>query len=198
MRILFLLLSPVIGVMMGAPVLAVAPAPAKGYAALEIARFEVKREDYSSKEAERAGRIPDEALDAIQRVLLTEFTRAAVLPAVGKPGSAQEGQAVLALEGRVVDYLAGSQVKRVMIGMGAGQQKIAVVCVLKDKATGAVLGQETIQDRKWGGLTGGSEDKGMRDFSEKVIKFVQVTLQNPAAPPPGESSSKAPAEAAKP
>jgi hypothetical protein len=138
------------------------------YAALEVARVEVNREDFSSKEGERAGRIPDEMLDAIQRILLTEFTKAGTIPAARKPDPSAGAEGTLELVGRVVDFLPGS--------MGAGQQKIEVECFLKDRKTGAVLAHEIIRDRKVGGVAGGSEDKGVRDFAEKVVAFVQEGL----------------------
>ncbi len=146
------------------------------YTAIEIARFDVNREDYSSKEAERAGRVPDEALDTIQRIMIVEFTKAQVFPKAGKPGSAADMDSTLELGGRVIDFKAGNRTARSFV-MGAGQQKIEFECVLKDKKTGNVLAREVILDRKVGGIAGGDEEKGMRDFAEKVIVFVQKTLQ---------------------
>jgi len=146
------------------------------YTAIEIARFDVNREDYSSKEAERAGRIPDETLDTIQRIMIAEFTKAQVFPKVGKPGGAAVEDSTLELGGRVNDFKGGNKVARYFVGMGAGQQKIEIECVLKDKKTGDVLAREVILDRKVGGIAGGDEEKGMRDFAEKVIAFVQKTL----------------------
>jgi hypothetical protein len=170
--------------------LAAGPEPGGGtYNVLEVARFEVGREDYSSKEAERAGRIPDEVLETIQRILISEFTQSRLLPAVRKAGTPAGGDTVLELGGKVVDYLAGSQAKRLLIGMGAGQQKIEVDCVLRDRATGTVLGRVRILDRKVAGIAGGNEEKGMRDFAEKVAKFLRNTMEPvgwkaPAAPSP--------------
>lgn len=147
------------------------------YTAIEIARFDVNREDYSSKEAERAGRIPDETLDTIQRIVIAEFTKAQIFPKAGKPGGAADMDPALELGGRVIDFKAGNKVARYFVGMGAGQQKIEIECVLKDKKTGNVLAREVILDRKVGGIAGGDEEKGLRDFAEKVIVFVQKTLQ---------------------
>ena len=147
------------------------------YTAVEIARFDVNREDYSSKEAERAGRVPDEALDTLQRIIIVEFTKAQVFPKVGKPGLAAAEDSTLEIGGRVLDFKAGNKTARYLVGMGAGQQKIEIECVLKDKKTGNILAREVILDRKVGGIAGGDEEKGMRDFAEKVIAFVQKTLQ---------------------
>jgi len=147
------------------------------YTAIEIARFDVNREDYSSKEAERAGRIPDETIETIQRIMIAEFTKAQILPKVGKPGVTSGEDSTLDLGGKVIDFKAGNKTARYLVGMGAGQQKIEIECVLKDKKTGNVLAREVILDRKVGGIAGGDEEKGMRDFAEKVIIFVQKTLQ---------------------
>ncbi len=167
-----------------------------GYLVLEINRFDVNREDYSSKEAERAGRMPDEALDTIERILITEFTQTKLLPTVRKASGPGDGQEmVLELGGKVVDWLAGSKTKRLLVGLGAGQQKIEVDCVLKDKATGTILGQERILDRKVAGWAGGNEDKGMRDFADKVAKFIRTTMDPRGWKAPAASASPAPASA---
>jgi len=175
-------------------------AAGKAYSVLEIARFDVNREDYSTKETERAGRIPDEVLETIQRILISEYTQSKLLPTVRKAGSPGDGEVVLELGGKVVDWLGGSQAKRFLVGMGAGQQKIEVDCVLKDKATGTVLGHEQILDRKVAGIGGGSEEKGIRDFAEKVAKFIHTTMDPrgwkasaaPASPAPASGESQKP------
>ncbi len=150
------------------------------YSILEVARFEVHRGDFSSKVAERAGRIPEEMLDQIQRALLVELQQDKPLPTVRKAGdSGEETGRVLLLGGRVVDFLGGDRMKRYFVGFGAGQQKIEVQCTLTDPGSGKVLGQETILDRKVAGLGGGSEDKGVRDFAEKVRDFIRRTLAPP-------------------
>lgn len=179
--------------MPGTCLIAEGEAGGKAYNVLEIALFDVDRENYTSKEAERAGRIPDETLVTIQRLLISEYTQTKLLPAVRKAGSPEAGEMVLELGGKVVDWLAGSQTKRLLVGLGAGQQKIEVDCVLKDKATGTVLGQQRILDRKVAGVGGGSEEKGMRDFAEKVAKFIHATMD-----PRGWKTPAAPASAAPP
>lgn len=155
------------------------------YDTLEVARFGVNREDYSTKEAERAGKIPEETLDHLQRSLLGELTRSRVLPNVHKAAEGEDSSpGALLLAGRVTDFKAGSRVARYFAGVGIGAQKVEVECVLKDKATGVVLGRETIVDRKWAGWAGGSEEKGIEDFAEKVSAFVQRTLEAPGRSEP--------------
>jgi len=172
----------------------------KAYNVLEILRFEVNREDYGSKEAERSGRIPDEVLNTIQRILISEYTQSKLLPTVRKAGGTGEGEVVLELGGKVVDWLAGSQTKRLLIGLGAGQQKIEVDYVLKDRATGTIIERERILDRKVAGISGGNEEKGMRDFAEKVAKFIHASMDPRGWKAPAAFASPSPAsgEAQKP
>jgi len=168
---------------LAAPALARAEEPKTAkvaYSALEIARFDVNREDYSSKEAERAGKISDEFLDGIQRALLGEMTRSSLFPAVRKPAeSAEAGSPVLILGGRIVDFKPGNRAARYFAGFGAGQQKIEVECVLKNKTTGEVVAKEMITDRKVAGWAGGSEEKGVEDFAEKVLAFLKRSIGAP-------------------
>ena len=151
---------------LAAPALARAEEPKTAkvaYSALEIARFDVNREDYSSKEAERAGKISDEFLDGIQRALLGEMTRSSLFPAVRKPAeSAEAGSPVLILGGRIVDFKPGNRAARYFAGFGAGQQKIEVECVLKNKTTGEVVAKEvTSIGRSPGGLRFRREGSGL-------------------------------------
>ena len=164
-----------------APARADEPKTAKvAYGALEIARFDVNREDFSTKEAERAGKISDEFLDGIQRALLGELTRSTLFPAVRKPAeSAEAGSPVLVLSGRILDYKPGNRTARYFAGFGAGQQKIEVECVLKNKVTGEVVAKEVVIDRKIAGWAGGSEEKGVEDFAEKVLAFVKRSIGAP-------------------
>ena len=63
-----------------------------------------------------------------------------------------------------------------MVGFGAGKQKIETNLVLSEKKSGKVLAKERVVDRKIGGLVGGSEDKGKRDYAEKVNKFIRKAI----------------------
>lgn len=167
---------------------------------LEIARFDVDRENYTTKSLERAGKIPDETLDDLQRALLGEFTRAGLFKTVRKPvatpdstnadaagseadsgstddaESAKSTESVLVISGTITDFKPGNRGARMLIGFGAGGQKFEVDCVLMDWASGKKIGEATIVDRKFGGITGGDEAKGRSDFAEKVVKFVKKSL----------------------
>jgi len=65
---------------------------------------------------------------------------------------------------------------RYMVGLGAGKQKIQINAQLIEKSSGKVLKSGRIVDRKIGGLVGGSENKGKRDFAEKTTKFIRQAL----------------------
>jgi len=65
---------------------------------------------------------------------------------------------------------------RYMVGFGAGKQKIQIEAELYDKLSGELIKKDRVVDRKIGGLVGGSENKGKRDFAEKMNNFVRVAL----------------------
>ncbi len=147
--------------------------------ALEVARFEVDRDSYDTKEAERAGTIPDEMIDSIQRAIVGELTRSGLFESVrkAKPDEADpEEEKTLLLTGRVTDFKAGSRTARLWVGMGAGKQLIEVECVLTDRTTGKVVAKKRVIDRKVGGWAGGSEEKGLEDFAEKVRAFIKESM----------------------
>lgn len=160
------------------PVLAAErPAVRKHDVVLDVKRFEVDRENFSTQELERAGKIPEDALDAIQHALVGVATRSGGFTSVRKSdASAAPAEGVVVLSGRITDFKPGNRTARLLVGMGAGAQKFEAECLLTDKATGKVLGKTTIIDRKWAGITGGDEDKGLNDFAVKVTKFVEKSL----------------------
>ena len=142
----------------------------KKYDCLEVEKFAVDRENFSSKKMERAATIPDEALDHLQHKVVGEVSRGNLLPKVSKTECTGK---TLVFGGKVTDFKKGSRSARIWIGMGAGKQKFEVQCFLKDKVTGEVLVRKEIIDRKVGGWAGGDEAKGESDFAEKVAKFVK-------------------------
>src|SRR5206468_8741345 len=62
----------------------------------------------------------------------------------------------------------GNRAARYFAGFGAGQQKIEVECVLKNKTTGEVVAKEVITDRKVAGWAGGSERSEERRVGKSV------------------------------
>lgn len=145
----------------------------KEYNCLEIEKFTVDREDFSSTEMERAATIPDETLSRLQHKIVGEITRAKIIEKVTKADSKScEGKA-LVFGGKVTDYKEGNRAARIFIGWGAGKQKFEVQCYIKDKQNGDVLARKQVVDRKVGGISGGDEAKGESDFAEKVARFVK-------------------------
>lgn len=143
------------------------------YQCLEIEKFFVDRNDYSTKEMERAAAIPEERITSLQHKIVGEISRKNILTkAVKADKESCEGKA-LVFGGKVMDYKQGNRAARILIGLGAGKQKFSVDCFMKDKETGQVLAKKTIIDRKVGGIAGGGEEKGESDFAEKVVHFVK-------------------------
>lgn len=145
----------------------------KEYQCLEIEKFTVDREDFSSHETERAATIPDETLSRLQHKVVGEVIRAKIVGEVTKADAKPcEGRA-LVLGGKVTDYKEGDRAARMFIGWGSGKQKFEVQCYIKDKQSGNVLVKKQVVDRKVGGIAGGDEAKGESDFAEKVASFVK-------------------------
>ena len=144
------------------------------YSCLEVEKFMVDRDDTSTKELARAAEIPEESLIELQEALFLELSGRDILSTVVKAGGEGcEGPALL-FGGKVTDFKAGSRAKRYWVGFGAGKQKFQVDSYLKDRETGASQAERRIIDRKSGGWFGGSEKKGLKDFTEKVVKFIKT------------------------
>jgi hypothetical protein len=145
----------------------------QSYDCLEIETFYVDRDDFSSRKMERAAAIPEEALGSLQHTIVGEITRKGIVPSVKKAQVSACNGKTLVFGGQVTDYKKGSRAARMMIGLGAGKQKFEVECFLKDKQSGETLASRRVVDRKFGGIAGGDEAKGQRDFAEKVARFVK-------------------------
>ncbi len=142
------------------------------YDCIEIQNFFVDREDFSTHKMERVAEISEEVIDSIQHMIVGEISRSKVYGSVKKTDNC-EGR-TLVFGGTVTDFKKGSRAARLLIGLGAGKQKLEVKTYLKDKKTDAILASKKVVDRKWGGLAGGDEAKGLRDFAEKVVRFVKT------------------------
>ena len=155
-------------------VLLSAPQAASAYTCIEVAEFVVDKESIESKQDQRAAMIPEELLGAIQKYVTLEIPLA--MPGVTGVAQGEQrckpGDQVAVLSGTVTDYKPGNRAMRYLVGFGAGAQKFPVQATLTDKATGAVLGSDEIVDRKVAGWAGGSDEKGMEDFSEKIAGFI--------------------------
>lgn len=145
----------------------------KEYNCLEVEKFVVDRDDFSSKELERAASFPAETITSLQHKIVGEISRKKIIGSVKKAGPSACSEKALVFGGKITDYKKGSRAARIFIGMGAGKQKIEVESYIKDKSTGQVLASDKIVDRKFGGIAGGDEAKGEQDFAEKVADFVK-------------------------
>jgi len=151
----------------------------KSYDCIEVNVFDVDRDNISTRELARAIEIPDQTLMALQTYVRTELnidSNGLQAKKGGSEDSCNDIETTLELKGTVSDYKKGSRMMRYMVGFGAGKQKIQIEAELYDKATGDLIKKDRVVDRKIGGLVGGSENKGKKDFAEKMNNFVRVAL----------------------
>lgn len=152
---------------------------AKSYDCIEVNMFTVDRENISTRELARASEIPDQILASLQTYVRTELnidSNGLEAKKGTKDNSCKNPKTALELKGTVSDYKKGSKMMRYMVGFGAGKQKIQIETELYDKASGDLIKKDRVVDRKIGGLIGGSENKGKKDFAEKMNNFVRVAL----------------------
>ncbi len=152
---------------------------AKVYDCIEVNLFEVDREDISTREMARAAEIPEQTLKAIHTYVRTELNvvENGLVAKKGGEDACESTASALELKGTVTDFKPGSRVMRYMVGFGAGKQKIQIEAELYDKETSQLIKNGRVVDRKVGGWVGGSENKGKRDFAEKINKFVMKALK---------------------
>ncbi len=144
------------------------------YSCVEVEKFQVDRDNFSTKELERAASIPDEDLVNLQHKIVGHLVRSQSFQKVVKAGQEHCSENAIIYGGTVVDYKKGNRAARILIGLGAGKQKFEVQSYLKDKKSGQMLAQKSIIDRKWAGVAGGDEDQGMNDFAEKAVRFIKT------------------------
>ncbi len=151
------------------------------YDCIEIKLFDVDRNDFSSNAMTRATEIPEEILHDVQHVIVAEMSRDAdnglrAVKSDDPENTCDADSSTLVLSGKITDYKKGNRAVRYLVGLGFGKQKIQVQAELHDKATGRLLKNDRVVDRKFGGLAGGSAHKGKRDFAEKINNFVRTAL----------------------
>ncbi len=137
------------------------------------------KEQANTRALKRAAGIPNDVISKIQNIVIDEID----LDSNGLDAvSLEDGQNCpndehsLILTGQVSDYKKGNRAVRYLVGFGAGKQKIATNLTLAEKISGKIIAQDEIIDRKIGGLVGGSEDKGKRDYAEKVNNFIRYAI----------------------
>jgi hypothetical protein len=151
---------------------------AKDFNCIEVNLFSVDRDNISTRAYARAASIPEETLNILQVYVRNELSidHNGLKAVKGGEQKCENPKKALVLDGTISDYKKGSQVMRYMVGFGAGKQKIQIEAVLKNKSTNSIIKRDRVVDRKIGGLIGGSDNKGKRDFAEKMNNFVRTGL----------------------
>lgn len=146
---------------------------------VEVEKFRVNRDEIKSKKDKRAAMIGREQLAKLQEYIVLEIP----LSIPGMTGvyaleeSCPDPARAVVFGGTISDYKPGSKALRYWVGFGAGAQKFAVNAYVKEKASGTVLAEGDVVDRKVGGLMGGEDDKGVDDFSEKAAGFIRKAIR---------------------
>lgn len=154
---------------------------AADYDCIEVELFQTADQSQAtSREDKRAASIPPEVLEKLRQGIIADIPSSMKGMVGVRAGDASCPDAARAITfgGSVTDYKKGNKAARYLIGFGAGKQKFAVDAWIKDKSTGTILGEDQVIDRKAAGFFGGSADKGVRDFAEKVGDFIGKTLKN--------------------
>lgn len=136
----------------------------------------------SEKKANRVDSIDPDQLAMLQKVIWRKLQRENVCPDIrlitpGEKPVVEDGKIAWVLGGRLIDYKKGNQMVRVMVGLGAGKQKFEVMVTVKDFRTGTLIKEERVVDRKVAGWVGGDEEKGMRDFAERIVALLQGIIK---------------------
>lgn len=145
---------------------------------IELELFTVDKDDISDRGEARATMIPEKTLEDLRMYIASEIPleMAGMKTRLVPEQQCEDDSRALVFGGRVIDYKKGSQAARYFVGLGAGKQKFEVDAVLKRKNDGSIIRQESVVDRKVGGLLGGSKDKGKQDFAEKIADFIHGGL----------------------
>ncbi len=130
------------------------------YHSLEITEFKVKP----------GVGFPQEYMSKMQADLINEivnkkdFTQVYAFNNPPKEISPQ----TLRLEGEVIEYRAGNQAVRYMVGFGAGQTKVKAHVRFIDNATNAVVFEDDVDGKVVMGLLGGSSPGATRGLAKEV------------------------------
>lgn len=143
----------------------------------QISLFTVDTENVDTKEEARAAAIPEHRLLQIQQAIVQElkadFSAAKVV--MTESEKCPENTESLLVGGKITDFKKGNKALRYLVGFGAGAQKVQVLVGL-NSGDGKLVAEEDIVDRKFAGLLGGSENKGIEDFAEKVVAFIKKSI----------------------
>lgn len=154
---------------------------AAAYNCVEVELFQAgDQTGADSRQEKRAAEISPDVLETLRQGILSELPESLPDLKAVQVGDATcpDPSRAISFGGTVTDYKKGNKAARYLIGFGAGKQKFAVNAWLKDKATGQVIAEDEIVDRKFAGFFGGSAKKGVKDFAEKVTGFIRKTLKD--------------------
>ena len=145
---------------------------------IELELFTAPKDDIADSGDARAALIPPEMLTQLRDYIAVAIPLeiAGMKTRLAPEQQCENKDRALVFGGQVTDYKKGNQAARYFVGFGAGKQKFEVAAVLKRRSDGSVIAQDTVVDRKIGGLIGGSKDKGKEDFAEKVADFIHGGL----------------------
>jgi hypothetical protein len=145
---------------------------------VEVALFKVSEEKVEGQ-TERAEQIPQRNLEIIQSDIVGFLPKMAHgVSSVAAGGQhCPNAQTAAVVSGDILDFRKGNMALRYFIGFGAGAQKVRVRLTVSRVADGTTIGQQEIADTKWGGAFGGSNTKGLADFSEKAAKATAQILK---------------------
>jgi hypothetical protein len=135
------------------------------YQAIEITRFDVK-----------AGTdLPPDYLNELMKDVANQMYDTNKFKQVARPGEAlaNPNEPAVRLVGTVTEFKKGSQMKRYMIGFGAGKTKIVVHIKFVDVATGAVVLERNVDGKVVIGLFGGKSEGATNGVAKEIAKVVK-------------------------
>ena len=139
------------------------PGAEKGkYKSLEIAQFTVKP----------GVGFPQDYMTKMQADLINEIQHrrkfAQVFGSGNKP--AEISPATLRLEGEIIEYRAGNQAVRYLVGFGAGKTKVVAHVKFTDVSANQIVYEDNVDGKVVMGLLGGSSPGATRGLAKEVGK----------------------------
>ena len=135
------------------------------YQAIEITSFDVK-----------AGTdLPPDYLNELMKDVANQVYDTNKFKQVARPGEtlANPDAPTIRLIGTVTEFKKGSQVKRYMIGLGAGKTKIVVHVKFIDVATGSVILEKDVDGKVVIGMLGGQSQGATNGVAKEIAKVIK-------------------------
>jgi curli biogenesis system outer membrane secretion channel CsgG len=138
------------------------------YNTVEVVRFDTK---------EGVDFPPDFSV-RLNEELVTELQKSKRFAEVLREGEApkEEGAPALKLVGTVTEFKKGSQMKRYLIGFGAGKTKIVAAIKFVDRATGDVVYEDDVDGKVIMGFAGGESAGATHGLAAEVAKVAKKKL----------------------